>query len=324
MHHQKLAIVIFFALWPIHSYAQDDAQSESEKLFASTFWEPNKGVKLLKASSAKKTWTKYEKKCELPRFTDSDFPITSHYVFKTSDHIIFVYNKSMDTYKYWTVCDQHTKENLFESQNYGSGYDILKDGSIKTFGSCSDSRAAYTNVRFRPYMKDQLMLEMNFHICQQNENHHEFLFHLDESGLKEIEGSRFVLADDVHGPFIYWKHHGETYSQLGVSSLNEDGERTWSRRLEVVLRNVMSKHPVWEFQCKYNETKRRVDCTKSLVQKVKLASLLSENPKNEFCEELETKWNLLPEIEKLGFIVTEEARSRLKSERDKKCAKISQ
>ena len=304
----------------VSSQAHSNDNDPSKKLFHSTFWEPQKGVKLLKQESAQKTWHKYEKACSLPDFDHSDFPVISYYVFKTEHHVIFVYNKQMNVGEYWTICDKDTKTNLFESKNYASGYDVLEDGSLDTHGPCSDYRAGYTNIRFRPYAKDQLMLEMNLRVCQRNENHHEFLFHLDEPGLNEVEGSRFMLADDVHGPLLYWKYHGKSYSQLGKSSLNEDGERTWSRKLEAVIRNVDSKHPVWEFHCKYSNASRAVECTESLVQRVELDSLLS---KSESCNELETKWRSLPEVEKRGFTVTAKARLRLKSERENKCSGIS-
>jgi len=316
VHHRKLAIVIFLALWPIRSYAQNDAQSEEEKLFASTFWEPNKGVKLLKASSAKKTWRRYEKKCALPEFAQEHFAIQEYYVFRTEHHVIFVYNIPNQHGPYWTICDKRNKHNLFESKDFAAGYEILKDGTLKPYGQCIDASPGNVQVRFRSYEKDKLFLEMNFHICQSTRSH-EFLYHLDKKGVTEVNGSRLTFYDDDPSPLIYWYYHGKDHRRMSKKSWNENDELIWSRKLEVAVRDK-SEPAVWSFQCQYDKDKREVICDKELIKGSKITHWHSEYLD---CGSVKGGLDLIPQIELLGITVSSKVKKQLKEEKSKWCDK---
>lgn len=298
----------------MHLHAQENIQSEAEKLFASTFWEPNKGVKLLKASSAKKTWLRYQKKCELPKLFHDRFPVQEHYVFRTDNHVIFVYNLQMLSGPYWSICSRHDKSNLFESKNFAGGYETREDGTLRLWGQCIEG-PGMVYVRFRPYEKDKLFLEMKFHVCQSTEIN-EFLFHLDEKNINEVKGTRLTFYELYKTPLIYWNYYGDEH-RIKNKSWNEDGELTWSRKLEVTVRDK-SEPAVWNFQCKYDKSKREVICDKELVKGSKITRWVDEHHD---CALAKERLNLIPKIESLGITVSSEVKTQLKEEKSKWCDK---
>lgn len=309
---KNLSLLLIFLTQNINNLqAQDSDENFEKRIFSSTYWEPGKGVRLLKSSISRKMWKKYEEKCDLSDFDDKDFPIKENYLFSTEYHMIFVYNVQMKGGPRWTICDKNSKRKLFDSESFGSGYRILDDSSLEPLGACLEHTIHNVHVRFKPYEENHLMLEMSINICQRSENYHEFLFHLDKEGITIVKGSNFVLGDIINGPLAYWTYNGSSYSRLGKTSMNDKGERIWKRRLEVAVRGVEQKGPVWEFNCKYDKEKREVSCTRSLLKREKLLDINLED----FCE-TSSVWPLsnkhkvavFNELEVMGFEISEDVK----------------
>lgn len=269
-------VLLLCGLIPFNLYSQSkiDIDSERQKqTFEATFWEPDKGVKLLSDESAQKRWQQYHSSCSTPRSVGCLFGqheawshLTSLVVFETESLIIFVYTRFQleDATPNWLVYEKESKRSVYNAHSLDAGYEV-STSPPKGTEACSNT--VHTSSRFRPYTTDgPLLLETHLNICQRDENHHEFLFHLDEDTLVEVEGSRFVMDHRFYSkeerPWTWW-YGGKKYFRFGKLGWNKDGERTWTRQLVVSpLGDEFFGFQGSRFEqtCHYNKEKRAIQC----------------------------------------------------------------
>ena len=290
----------------------------SKEAFSSTYWEPKRGVKLLRQEAGIKMWKSFTESCNTSINIEGEcfFPevkewehLTSLHVFTTDHLIAFVYTKSSFAYSNpdWAIYEKNSKKLLYKARSFDGGYDADAVPLIGIEG-CSDD--VFTTTRFRPYVRDgNLLLETHVQLCRREENHHEFLFHLDEETLTEVPGSRFVqdTGYPINNDIWTWRYADDSYSRFGKLSWTSDNERSWTRQLMSIPAHkefVDFKGALHTQTCFYSNKSRAVECEMSLQRKseVPLIVKLVEYKKKE--------WEKNEEIfEKVGLYYSEELKS---------------
>lgn len=257
----------------VYALPIDIDAKRQKKTFESTYWQPKKGVTLLSDESAQKTWAEYHADCLVAEkktpclFSKGDewSYLTSLVVFRTDFLVIFVYTRFQlhSENPNWLVYKKDTRELLYNAHGLDAGYDY-ETSPPKGTEACGYT--VHTSSRFRPYTKEgPLLLETHINVCQRDENHHEFLFHLDETTLKEVEGSRMVMDHRFYiedRPWTWW-YEGEKYFRFGKLGWNKDGERTWTRQLVVSpLGDEFFGFQGSRFEqtCHYDKKKKAIQC----------------------------------------------------------------
>ncbi len=308
----------------VYAQAIDIDAARQKKTFESTYWQPERGVTLLSDESARKTWTKYHADCsaaekETPCLFSKDEDwgyLTSLVAFRTESLVVFVYTRfqlNSDTPN-WLVYRSDTGELLYNAHALDAGYDY-ETSPPKGTEACSTT--VHTSSRFRPYTKEgPLLLEAHVNVCQRDENHHEFLFHLDKTTLKEVDGSRMVMDHKFYikdRPWTWW-YEGEKYFRFGKLGWNKNGERTWTRQLVVSpLGDEFFGFQGSRFEqtCHYDKEKRAIQCkyekTKNEEIPMKDGYSLRENNKPHWLK-YETEFNTM------GLSYSKELRSWLEDD----------
>lgn len=251
-------------------------EHEQKKLFKSTLWMPERGVRLLNKETSKEVWERYNQE---PHKTDK---INALSVFETKHLHLVVFNVPYYGIN-WHVYSRKDGSLEFASEGISGGYDHRgpKHGGM---GGCT-AGSTTTSVNFRQYTKEgPLFLEVYVPGCREGNAHHEFLFHLDEETLREVEGSRFVMNDyynttELSRGWRWWPKNNE-YVRLGYVNWSDKGEMQWTRKFNTHLRSLISRggssdeynypQPEVHRHCRYDKTARRVRCEAEIVRKVTL------------------------------------------------------
>lgn len=304
-------------------FSHDEYSKKSA--FESTMWMPNRGVKLLKDDYALEVWKSVQdSNCYIPKLNDEN--LRSFNVFQTQHLNIFLFSTWAGSD--WTVCQRKSNKQEFQAGNLSGGY---QDGDPKNaMGNCS-SGSSSTKVRFRSYRKDgPLLLEVYLGGCRGGEAHHEFLFRLDKEELEEIPGSRLVMNDYYNfseNEGWMWMPH-KRYSRFGHKSWNENGDLSWTRKLQkhplifvTHNRSVYDYHKasVFELKCKYHGDAWKVACEEQIITSVsldfgKIESVYNAEPnryeEKEYYRTVIKKINWLKSV---GYHVKQESREQMEA-----------
>lgn len=264
---------------PDSRYAEYIKETREQRLksemFISTEWMPDSGVKLLGTKSTYSIWEKFaeHEKCDIPHIDitkDNDEGLVKSFaLFQTEQLNLFVfeYHMSYAVGVHWVICDQKTKDTLFNSY-FGTPTKLYFDGDSPgeyDFGGCP---SPVSKVRFRKYTKEgPQLLEVLSQRCQCEPNYHETLFHIDTE-FKEVSGARVDMDYEKHPKRSWrWWYYGKSY-QPRTLTFNENGDATWTRKLyklpyksNVRYASEYTFSALIEKTCIYDSAKREVVCT---------------------------------------------------------------
>lgn len=296
-----------------------DIEEETQKhLFESTYWMPERGVTLLKQKYAIKAWSRMRKK---PCFVNvPKYPIIGLVAFKTEYFYIFAYHGQ--SFSDWIVC---RKNGDLEFHAYGISGGYL-DGNPKVTADICSSGGNTASARFRNYTKEgPLLLEVHVGGCRGGESHHEFLFHLDESELEEVKGSRIVMHDyfnysEAKRGWLWWPY--KKYERFSSLSWTDNDELKWTKLLYKIPLSMfeyrmdpsdydydMSLH---ELSCQYNEKSRDVSCESEILKKVNIdikGALKRSDGSEDYYQNL---YKHIKEVKPMGYKVEDSDFKKLK------------
>ncbi len=248
-------------------------QRLTSEMFISTEWMPDSGVKLLGTKSTYRIWEKFaeHEKCDIPHIdmakANDEGLVAEFALFQTEQLNLFVfeYHMSDAVGVHWVICDQDTKETLFESYD-GVPTKLYFDGvspGDSIFGGCG---GPVSKVRFRKYTEEgPQLLEVLSRRCQSHPNYHETLFHIDTE-FKEVPGARVDMGSTKH-PHRSWRwwFYGKSYKPRKLE-FNENGDATWVRKLYTFPYDSDAFYERLKFSalvertCTYESANREVVC----------------------------------------------------------------
>lgn len=287
-------------------------------------WTPDRGVELLSPEETEQIWSKFDENasdikiikdhCSLPSLSiERENPkVQSFFAFVTNSHYIFVYDID-ENFRgpydlIWSICEKQSKKQASYISKYPGEFDEFSPLATTLGNGCG---MWITKVSFRKLTKEgSLFLEVQRRRCQDNENHQEYIFHLDKEDIREVQGSRMEIDEmKSQGQSWTWWYTGEKYKPRDYKWKGDTV--IWKRDLKRVIGMKHSReyYPsvVVRRNCRYNQSQREVVCKETVVEAKKFTrddywNFTFNNMR--FCEESKTatKDCIQKEIQKLRVL----------------------